>query len=368
MESVCVVGAGSWGTALSTVLAGNGIGVRLYAREAAVAALINAEHRHPSRFSGLKLPGSVQALSSLAEALDGVSCAYLVVPTEYLRALVSEHEAVWQRWLTETAPAPADDAVSGDGSPVRGGFGGRVLCNCAKGLLSSPAALPDEWMREQFEQLAGAAGRFALTHLAGPNLAAEIMAGSPAAAVVASLPAESAAAQEVQRQLNCARYRVYTGTDQIGVEVAGFYKNILAIAAGAVHELGLGHNTRAALLTRGLAEMGRLVRSFGGESQTLLGLAGVGDLVVTCSSPLSRNFRAGMLRAQGLSLAQIREQMDEVAEGINACLALRQWAEAGQALPELPISDEVYRIVHEGVDPRESLLRLMTRPPREEQA
>jgi glycerol-3-phosphate dehydrogenase (NAD(P)+) len=333
---VTVIGAGSWGTAISTLLALNGLEVTLHCYPPAIAEGIAKNRRNPLYFQDIVLPSTIDATADLSAALAGEPAVYLVVPTRYLREFISEEIDCWRGWAQP----------------------GRVLCNCTKGLLLQPTQRTDAWLSELMPEVE-------LVHLAGPNFAAELIVGKPAAAVAAG-PERAAAL--VQRQLMSDVYRIYTGTDTVGVEVAGFYKNIIAIAAGAVDELALGDNARAALITRGLAEMARLVAYFGGDPQTLSGLAGVGDLVLTCSSSQSRNFQVGVRRAQGQSLDQILGEMTQVAEGIQASRAVQLWPEEHglEGWPELPLAAEVYRFVHEEADPQEVLVRLMRRPPKAE--
>jgi glycerol-3-phosphate dehydrogenase (NAD(P)+) len=335
-EPVAVIGAGSWGTALSVRIVRSGLPVALHCYPAEIAVGIRTRQRNPLYFPDTDLPAGITPVTDLAEALAGAPVAYLMVPTRYLRGFMEAHLAQWQAWVAQ----------------------GGILCNCTKGLMVEPTQRTDEWLQQLLPGLP-------VVHLAGPNFAKEMITGLPAAAVVAG---DLNAAQQVQRQLNSDTFRIYTGDDPVGVEVAGFYKNIIAIAAGATHQLGLGYNARASLVTRALAEMGRLVEFFGGSQATLLGLAGVGDLTLTCSSELSRNFQVGMRRAKGQSLEQINDEMIQVAEGIQAAQAVHLWpVEHGLAgWPELPIAAEVYRFVHEGVHPRESLKRLMGRPPKAE--
>ena len=317
-------------------MARNGIAVALHCYPEEIAIGIKAHRRNPLYFPDVDLPEGIKALTDLAQALAGAQVVYLVVPTRYLRGFFQEHVNAWRDWAA----------------------GGGVLCNCTKGLLVEPAQRTDVWLAQL---LPGTP----LVHLAGPNFAKELIIGLPAAAVAAG-PAE--ATRQVQQQLNSESYRVYTGEDSVGVEVAGFYKNIIAIAAGAAHQLGLGFNARASLVTRALAEMGRLVEFFGGSHSTLLGLAGVGDLTLTCSSELSRNFQVGIRRAKGQSLEQILDEMVQVAEGVQAAQAVHLWPEEHglTGWPELPIAAEVYRFVHEGEPPQDSLKRLMGRPPKAE--
>jgi len=335
-ECVTVIGAGSWGTALAKMLALNGMQVVLHCYPPEIAEGITRNLRNPLYFPEVELPSTVRATTDIAAALQASLTAYLVVPSRYLRAFMTNDLEAWQAW----------------------GPGRAVLCNCTKGLLLNPTERTDAWLATLLPDVQ-------LCHLAGPNFAKELVRGLPAATVVAG---PEKAAQRIQAQLMSDYFRIYTGAELIGVEVAGFYKNIIAIAAGAASELGLGHNARASLVTRALAEMGRLVAYFGGDPATLMGLAGIGDLMLTCSSELSRNFQVGMRRARAQSLDTILSEMVEVAEGIQACEAVHRWpTEHGlSGWPELPIAEEVYLVVHEGAEPRESLMRLMRRPPKAE--
>lgn len=335
-QPIAVVDAGTWGTALACLLARNGHEVSLHCYSAEIAAGIERERRNPQFLSEIELPAGIHATARLPEALADCLTAYLVVPTRYLRAFMLDQISAWQEWSQR----------------------GVVLCNCTKGLLLDPTERTDEWLARLLPEVA-------LCHLAGPNFAKELVRGMPAAAVVAG---PDWAAGQVQAQLMSDVFRLYTGEDLVGVEVAGFYKNVIAIAAGALTELQLGNNARATVVTRALAEMGRLVDYFGGDAGTLYGLAGVGDLTLTCSSEMSRNFQVGMRLARGQTLEQILTEMTEVAEGIQASKALHNWPldhKLGD-WPELPLAEEVYRFVHEGADPQEVILRLMRRPPRAE--
>jgi glycerol-3-phosphate dehydrogenase (NAD(P)+) len=336
-KTLAVIGAGSWGTALSVLLARSGHRVQLHCYPAEIAAGIAKHRRNPLYFPDCELPEAITPRTDIAAALDGCATAFLVVPTRYLRGFMQDGLAAWQGWAEA---------------------GGRVLCNCTKGLLLEPTQRTDEWLGQLLPDAA-------LAHLAGPNFARELMGGLPAAAVAAGPPE---AAARVQGLLNSAVYRIYTGDDLVGVEVAGFYKNIIAVAAGAAHELGLGNNARASLVTRALAEMGRLVGFFDGQQATLLGLAGVGDLTLTCSSELSRNFQAGVRLARGQGLEGILAEMTQVAEGIQAARAVHLWPQEHglDGWPELPIAAQVYAMLYDGTAPAESLKSLMQRPPKAE--
>ena len=336
ITAIAVVGAGSWGTALAKLLADRGHAVRLHCYPASIAEGIQAARRNPLYFPQVELPAGITATADLSAVLDGTDTAYLVVPTRFLRGFMAENMAVWQAWAGPEA----------------------VLCNCTKGLLLGPTQRTGEWLAEVLPIIAHC-------HLAGPNFARELIVGLPAATSVTGPPE---AAARIQEQLRSEILRVYSAGDPVGVEVAGFYKNVIAIAAGACTELGLGNNARATLITRALAEMGRLVGYFGGAATTLMGLAGIGDLLLTCSSELSRNFQTGVRRARGQRLEQIIAEMTEVAEGIQASEALHRWpTEHGLSdWPDLPIAVEVHRFLHENADPLECLKRLMTRPPKAE--
>lgn len=311
---------------------------------------IRRQGENPRYARGLKLPEGVHVGSDLNSALYLSSSVYLAVPSRFLRDFLLRDISAWRSWA----------AYSGTHA---------LICNLSKGLLVSPVQRTDEWLAEALPGVS-------IVHLSGPNLAAEVARGLPAAAVAAATPGQRGqeAAARVQQQLNSAQYRVYTGQDPVGVEVAGFYKNIIAIAAGLANGLGLGSNAHAVLITRGLVEMGRLVQHLGGQQTTLLGLAGVGDLIATCSSALSRNFQTGTRLAGGETLDEIQASSLEVAEGVQASRALHDWpgelqaqnSPLGRNWPELPIAAQVFRVVHQRLDPRSALDELMSRPPRQE--
>ena len=345
-RTVTVVGAGSWGTTIAKLLTYNLNEVSLYCRSREQAEEINHSRLNSLYFPGVPLPSEITAHSSLADALYSSEVMYLAVPSRHLRDFAADNISVLESWAQKAA----------------------VLCSCVKGLLLDPTERIDSWLTGLFPNLA-------IVQLSGPNLAGEIMQGQPTAAVAAG--AESAA-RTVQQQIMGPLYRVYTASDATGVEVAGFYKNIIAIAAGTITELGFGENTRAVLITRALAEMGRLVDYFGGERSVLYGLAGIGDLIATCSSSKSRNFQVGMRLARGETIGEILSSMQQTAEGVQACDALHRWPrehpqtlgglEGASAWPDLPIAEQVYRLVHEAADPRAAIEALMSRPPKAELA
>lgn len=306
--SAAVLGAGAWGTVIASLLAANGHQVRLYARSVAAAAALNELRENIPYAPGLKLPSGVTATSDLAEAVSGVGAAFIAVPVSAARGALAS--------LAEL------------------GYSG-VIISCSKGFEVGSSKRISELAAES---LPGAP--FAV--LSGPNLAGEIGRGLPAAATVAS--EELRVARYVQRLLHQARYRLYTGSDVTGVEVAGALKNVIALASGISDGLGMGENSRATLITRGLAETIRLGAALGGQRATFYGLAGVGDLIATCSSESSRNHQAGVRVARGESAAAVLAS-GLTAEGIHTVRAVV--ASAAAQSVELPITREVHRVLFE---------------------
>lgn len=323
----CVVGAGSWGTALAHHLAGAGHQVRLWAYEPQVAEAINQQHENPVFLPGVPLNPAIVAHGDLAAALDGAGLVVLVMPSHVFRAV-----------LSQAAPHLPGQAL---------------VVSCTKGVeLDS-----NYTMCEVAEEVLEKPFHRRLCCLSGPSFAKEVARGVPTAVTVASRVPE--VAQRVQLAFATSNLRVYTSPDLTGVELGGAVKNPLAIAAGMVAGLQLGHNTLAALITRGLAEMTRLAMARGGQLATLSGLAGLGDLVLTCTSPQSRNYSVGARLALGESIDQITASMANVAEGVrNTRTVLRL---ASQAQVEMPIIQAVYRVIYQGQPPRQALHQLMTR-------
>ena len=320
---VAILGAGSWGTALSIHLARAGHDVVLWSRDPEVAREIEASSRHPRRLPGISIPASVRATSDLGRALDHSPTAVLAVPCAALRPLL------------ESAPQAA---------------GMRSFLSAAKGIEPETLKRMSQIVLEYHPSAAVAA-------LSGPTFAEGVARGDPSAAVVAD--AGDGLARELQAAFSDARLRLYSSDDLVGVELAGALKNVVAIAAGIVSGLGFGHNTLAALVTRGLAEIGRVVRAHGGQERTVVGLAGVGDLMLTCTGQQSRNRRVGEEIGRGRRLSEILVEMPEVAEGPRTCLAVPRLA--AKASVEAPIAEAVLQVLYEGVAPREAVDRLMTR-------
>jgi glycerol-3-phosphate dehydrogenase (NAD(P)+) len=330
--SLAVIGAGSWGTALAHHLAGGGHRVRLWAFEPEVVSAINQAHENPVFMPGLALHPALTATADLGEALAGAALAVLVMPSHVFRAV-----------LAQAAPSLPDQAL---------------LVSCAKGIEQGSGYT----MCEVAQDVLPKSFHRRLACLSGPSFARETALGMPTAVTVASRDPQSA--RQIQAAFGHGRLRVYTSPDLIGVELGGAVKNPLAIAAGMVAGLKLGHNTLAALITRGLAEMTRLSQALGGQLVTTSGLAGLGDLVLTCTSPQSRNYSVGLRLAQGEAIADITASMKNVAEGVHNTLTVLELA--GRAGVEMPIIAAVHRVIYQGIPPTQALHELMSRQLRAE--
>ncbi|MHB1583836.1 MAG: NAD(P)H-dependent glycerol-3-phosphate dehydrogenase [Acidimicrobiales bacterium] len=327
-EHTAVVGAGSWGTVVAGLLSAKGPTV-LWARSAALAETIDREHRNPQYLPDVRLPPSLRATPSLAEAVGGADLVLMAVPSHGFRAV-----------LGELAPHLA---------------AGAVVVSLAKGIEHATT-------KRMSEVVAEVAPGHPAGVLSGPNLAGEVAEGQPAATVVALADEEHA--RTVQERLHCETFRVYWGTDVVGCEIAGATKNVMAIAAGISDGLGFGENTRAVLITRGLAELARLGVTVGGQTLTFGGLAGVGDLVATCTSRRSRNRTVGYDLGRGRPLSEIVAGMRMVAEGVKTARPLVTLARAHDV--EMPIAEQIADIVEGTSSPRDALAALMNRPARSE--
>ena len=323
---IAVIGSGSWGTALAHVLAGNGHDVGLWARKPEVAAAINADHRNPRYLSDVVLSERIAASSSHEEVLEGACAAVIVTPSSIMRDVADRLAGL----VAEDFP----------------------VIVCSKGVEEGSGLLPVE----VFEAEMGNAARLAV--LSGPNFAAEVIRGIPSGTVVASPDAGTAAF--FQELFASDAFRTYASDDVIGVELCAAFKNVIAIAVGVSYGIGFGDNTAAMLMTRGIAEMSRLVVRCGGQALTCMGLAGTGDLVATCTSEHSRNRRFGKLLAEGGTLEEFTERTHMVVEGALACRTLKTLADAYGV--ELPITDVVRSVVWEGADPRDVAKTLTSRP------
>jgi len=327
VKTLAVVGAGSWGTALAIILAPRFPSVRLWVYETDLAARMRESRENDVYLPGYQLPGHVTVTSELVQALVGADVVLSVMPSHLARGL-------YRRML----PFLNDSMV---------------FVSATKGLENESLLRMSEVIREVVQE------RFppSVAVISGPTFAREVARFEPTALVVASdIPT---VAEQVQAAFSGPTFRLYTSEDTIGVEIGGSIKNVVAIGAGVLHGMGLGHNAMAALITRGLAEMTRLAMAMGGRPQTLAGLAGLGDLVLTCTGDLSRNRTVGVELAHGRKLEEIVGSMRMVAEGIkttNAAVDLaRRWS------VEMPISQQMFQMLHFGISPREAIQRLMER-------
>lgn len=325
---MAVIGAGSWGTAVAGLVA-RSFPTSLWVRSPELASTIERTRENPTYLSGVPLPDGLTATSSLEQAVAGAAVVFMAVPSHGFRA------------------------VLGDLAPHVGGT--EAIISLSKGIENGTNLRMSEVIAEVLPDVPAGV-------LTGPNLAREVAEGQPAASVVA-LPDE-ALARRVQDLVHTRTFRVYMGTDVVGCEIAGATKNVMAIAAGICDGLGFGENTRAVLITRGLAELGRLGISLGGQVLTFGGLAGVGDLVATCASPKSRNRTVGFELGQGRSLDDIVSGMHMVAEGVKSAGPLVGLARAHGV--EMPIAEQIEAIVDGRSSPRQALLALMDRPARPE--
>lgn len=321
-----MLGAGSWGTAFAKVLADAGSDVTIWARRSEVAQTLNTEHRNPDYLPGIQLP-PVRATDDFQLALDGAELVVLAVPSQSLRANLEVFK-----------PAIGPDTT---------------LLSLAKGIETGTLLR----MSQVISEVTGAEpSRVAV--LSGPNLAREIAAEQPAATVVACSDADRAVA--VQQACATGYFRPYTNTDVIGCEIGGACKNVIALACGIAAGMGLGDNSIASLITRGLAEIIRLGVALGAEPVTLAGLAGVGDLVATCTSPLSRNRSFGHVLGEGGSMQAAQEATHgQVAEGVKSCTSVRALAVAHDV--EMPLTNAVHQVCHEGMPVPEAVGKLLGR-------
>ncbi|MET0621700.1 MAG: NAD(P)H-dependent glycerol-3-phosphate dehydrogenase [Pyrinomonadaceae bacterium] len=332
MTRVAVIGAGGWGTALSIAAARAGREVRLWARNAAVADEVNSRRVNSAYLGGHAIPSGVSATSDAREALSGAGLVILAAPSHATRGVLES---------------------------LRGRFEpDAILVSATKGVEVETGLRISEVVGEVLG--AGAASRFVC--LSGPSFAQEVAADQPTAVVAAS--ADETLAREVQRALSAGSFRVYTNPDVTGTELGGASKNVMALAAGMVAGLGLGTNSVAALVTRGLAEMTRLALAEGGRLETLMGLAGLGDLVLTCTGGLSRNRRVGEELGRGRALEDVLAGMREVAEGVRTARAVR--LRAARRGVEMPITEEVHAVLYDGKPARAAVESLMSRPLKDE--
>ncbi|MGI8307902.1 NAD(P)H-dependent glycerol-3-phosphate dehydrogenase [Saccharopolyspora hattusasensis] len=326
-ERITVLGAGSWGTTFAKVLADAGNEVVLWARRAEIAAAINESRSNPAYLPDIQLPPTLRATDDAAVAVYGASAVVLAVPSQTLR----ENLAGWQPLLPSEA----------------------TLVSLAKGVELSTL--------KRMSEVVGEVADVPMAHVAvvsGPNLAKEIAAEQPTATVVACPDHDRAVA--LQHACSTPYFRPYTNTDLVGIEIAGACKNVIALACGMAAGLGFGHNTMSSLITRGLAETTRLGVALGADRMTFAGLAGLGDLVATAMSPLSRNRTFGERLGRGETMAQAQEAAHgQVSEGVKSCSSIRQLAARHGV--EMPITDVVHRVCHEGLAPAPAAAELLGR-------
>lgn len=328
--TVGIIGAGSWGTALGILLAKRGMEVRLRDPDPALVRVMEDARENVNFLPGFSFPQGLRVMYDIRVALEGTDVGVLAIPSQVFRSVVTE------------IPSEAME--------------GRDWVIATKGLEEVTGLR----MSEVVAELRPAASTAVLS---GPSLAREVAAGQPTTVLCAS--ADPGCAARVREVFHGPTFRVYTSADVIGVEVGCALKNVIALAAGIADGMDLGANAKGALLTRGLAEITRLGVAMGARRETFLGLAGVGDLVTTCSSPLSRNRSLGEAIGRGASPAQARAAMTQVAEGVpttrSAVLLARKLG------VEMPIAEQIHRVLFEGQDPKEALRELMRRPPRDEE-
>jgi glycerol-3-phosphate dehydrogenase (NAD(P)+) len=331
MTRAAVIGAGSWGTAFSKVLADAGTDVVLWARRPEIAQAVRDRHENPDYLPGILLPDRLTATADASEAVDGADFVVLAVPSQSLRDN-----------LTAVVPVLSADAL---------------LVSLMKGVELGSTKRMSEVIGEVADV---PAGRVAV--VTGPNLAKEIALGQPAASVVAC--SDLAAAERLQNACLTGYFRPYTNLDVVGCELGGAVKNVIALATGMAEGMGFGDNTKASLITRGLAETTRLGAALGADPLTFAGLAGLGDLVATCTSPLSRNRTFGERLGRGESLQHVLGHQSQTAEGVKSCRSILDLARKHDV--RMPITQHVVAVVHEGMAPADMVRGLMVREARSE--
>ncbi len=331
-KSVAVIGAGSWGTTLANLLAQKGYPVTLWCYEEDLAERIQNSKINDLYLPGINLSENLQATSNLKAAVSEKQLLLFVTPSQVTRQVL-------QQALPDISPQA-------------------LIVSASKGIENDSLML----LSQVFEELLPESMHRQLGFLSGPSFAKEVSSGMPTAVVAAAK--DLAVASEIQKIFSTEKFRVYTHNDIIGVELGGAMKNVIALAAGVADGLGFGHNTRAALITRGLAEMTRLGVRLGGLAETFAGLAGMGDLVLTCTGDLSRNRSVGIELGKGRTIDEILAGMQMVAEGVKTTLSAYQLAD--KLGVEVPIIEQMYLILYQNKDPRQAVTDLMLRDLRAE--
>ena len=336
---IAVLGAGSWGTSLAVHLALSGRDVLLWGRSPEFAAQLEQARENVQYLPGVALPKRLSVTSTMAD-LSAAQMVVMVVPSHGFRAVL-------RQYLKTCEPHRGNTDAD------------RVIVSATKGIETETQARMSQVC---FEEGLAVERDLGFAVLSGPTFAAELTAAdaaasSPTACVVAADDLELA--MVVRDTFSSRNFRLYSSTDVVGVEIGGTGKNVVAIAAGAVSGLGFGHNTLAALMTRGLHEITRLGMAYGGKQRTFAGLAGMGDLVLTCTGGLSRNRRTGVELAKGRTLEEIREETQMVSEGVRNCLSLQAMAQARKV--EMPITEQMVQVLYENKSPKLAVEQLMTR-------
>ncbi len=325
--NLAIIGGGSWGTALAVVLSSKFKEVRLWMHEAELAEQVSVSRQNEVFLPGIRLPECVRVTTVLSEAVQGAGIVLGVMPSHFAREIYRTLSPFLNQEM--------------------------IFVSATKGIERGSLLRISQVLEQVLEPLFPPM----VASLSGPTFAKEVAHGEPAAVVVASTRHE--VATRVQAMFSGPTFRLYTSSDPVGVEVGAALKNVIAIAAGVCQGLGLGSNTQAALITRGLAEITRLAVAMGGQTRTLAGLAGLGDLVLTCSGDLSRNRTVGKELALGKSLAEIVGSMKMIAEGVETCDAAVALGKKFQV--DLPIIDQMYAVLHSSKSPREAIRELMER-------
>lgn len=328
MSKIAVVGAGAWGTTIALLLAKKHDSISLWVYEKDLAEEIKQTRENKNFLSGFQLPENIN-VTSQASDLKACQLFFFVVPTQFLRSVAKQFKAI----ISPSA----------------------IIACASKGVENKTSKLPLDILKEELNNNN-------LVILSGPNLSAEIAKGLPATTVAAAK--DESIAKAVQASLMQERFRVYTNTDPLGVQLGGALKNIIAIAAGIVDELDLGNNAKAGLMIRGIAEISRLGQALGAKAESFAGLSGMGDLITTCSSTLSRNHYVGEQLAKGKSLDEITKSMRHIAEGVSTTKAALKLAKKNKV--ELPITEKVAEILYKGKDPFQAINELMTRTAKSE--
>jgi glycerol-3-phosphate dehydrogenase (NAD(P)+) len=332
MKRIAIIGAGNWGTALAIVAARKGHQVSLWSRNADVVASITHLHVNSSYLANAQVPDNVMATNAIDEALNGAEFVILAAPSHVTRAL-----------LGRILPSIESEMI---------------FVSATKGIEIETG----KRMSQVIAEVVGARFQPRFVCLSGPSFANEVVAGHPTTIVAASSRASER--QLVQTELSFENLRIYANDDVVGTELGGSVKNVMAIAAGMVAGLGFGSNTVAALITRGLAEMARLALREEARIDTMMGLAGLGDLVLTCTGSLSRNRQVGYKLGKGLTLDQVTNDVNGIAEGVKTTLAVSRLAD--RLGVEMPITRQVQAVLYEGKNVDEAVAELMNRPLREE--